>query len=60
MRDAYIIDMVRRNGRRFITSVASAALIKPTVARHQGQSATISHWQDTHSDQPRLIGRFPL
>jgi hypothetical protein len=57
---AFIIDMVRRNGRRFITSVSEAGQIKPTVARHHGQSVTVSHWENTHSDQPQLIVRFPL
>lgn len=57
---AFIIDMVRRNGRRFITSVSELGQIKPTVARHHGQSVTVSHWENTHSDDPKLIERYPL
>lgn len=63
---SFIIDLVKPNGRRFVTSVSNRDAVRPKFAALKGQSATVSHWEQVRycSDHPmdgwQLVERFSL
>lgn len=66
----FILDMVRRDGSRFVTSVSASAGIADCIAAHGAVAGTAHHWERSGprfsvsdfrtAPDWRLQERFPL
>ena len=45
VQEVFILDLRRRDGSRFITSVSDRESTRPAAARHHAESTTVSHWR---------------